>query len=129
MTVIRNDTQEFDATTARVVAEIRGVLSEGQSDYTYTETEETAGGLALTTRIRPLSPKLASTKMIVTLESIDSRTAVSVQTRSQLFVFGDIFDMCRGYISDFYSSLDRKLSSNHRDHREDVSQRVADGGP
>ncbi len=109
MTVIRKDTRTFEAPRARVVDAVRRILSKGQPKYIYIDTEETLEGDAFTTRIRPTWRLLLSTMMTITLEGNGPRTNVSVETRSQFLVLGDVLDMYRQYIRDLLFALDEQL--------------------
>jgi len=109
MTVIRKDTRTFEAPRARVVDAVRRVLSKGQLKYIYVDTEEAIEGDSFMTRIRPTWRLLLSTVMTITLEGIGPRTNVSVATRSQFFILGDVLDMYRQYIRDALFALDVQL--------------------
>ena len=109
MTVIRRDTRTFEAPRARVVRGVTRVLSKGQPRYRYVDTEKTREGNTFTTRIRPVWRLLLSTIMTITLEGTGPRTTVSVETRSQFFLLGDVFDMYRQYIHDLLLALDEQL--------------------
>ncbi len=112
MTVERHDTRDFDAELPRVVSALREVLSEGQSWHRYTELQETDGGV-FEARIRPLFwPLVLSTGITITLHDKGSRTTVALETRSQWYIFGDVFNMYRGYIKDIFSSLESKLQGD-----------------
>jgi hypothetical protein len=52
---------------------------------------------------------LAGTNMIIVLDEVETGINVSVQTVSQRFVFGDVFDCYRRYIRDFLEKLRKEI--------------------
>lgn len=112
MTVERHTTQEFDAPIDRVTSALRDILCEQRSSqYKYTETRELRGGL-FETRISPFMPLMLSTRMTIALASLGARTRVTVSTRSQWFILGDVFEMYRGYIEDCFLSITGRLQGD-----------------
>ena len=109
MTVVRQDRRTFESPQETIAEAVRKILSRGHQRYLYTEIHESPEGSSFTATIRPVSRLLLSTPMRVHLESEGSRTTVSVETRSQFFILGDVFDMYRQYIRDFLYALEDRL--------------------
>ena len=109
MTIVRRDTKTFEAPRERIVGAVRRVLSKGQQRYVYTDTQEAQDGNMFTTRIRPIGRLLLSTAMTIKLEGTGPRTTVSVETRSQFFILGDVLDMYRQYVRDLLFALEERL--------------------
>jgi hypothetical protein len=110
MTVKREQTELFDAPLSRVAQAVRTVLERGQANYRYRETAIIGDGMKIETKIVPLHPRFLSTKMVIELNSEGSHGRISIQTHSQWYIMGDIFDMYRGYIRDLLWSVRQELS-------------------
>ena len=101
MTVRRRKTESFNATCAEVGLAVRTVLSRRPP---YLRTVETEAGNAFATIVRP-SPWLLGTEMTIELQPIPTGTQVFAQTKSQLFIFGDVLDYYNRYLSDFFTDV------------------------
>ena len=82
-----------------VAQAVRAVL--GQSPRYRHTTEQ---GTCFVTNVRPHWWVLG-TAMTIDLQPSGTRTQVSVSTRSQWFIVGDVFDYYSGYIHDFLGHL------------------------
>ena len=112
MTVERQKSKKFQAPYSRVLGGLRKVLAEGQQTYSYQGTVEGQDGMRITTTVRPrLWPLLLSTRLSIDLDPDSAGTRVSVQTRSQWFIIGDVFDMYRGYIRDLLEAVGDKVAA------------------
>jgi hypothetical protein len=111
MTVIRENSEEFDSTLPSVVDALEHMLSVGQGSYTYKHTESEIDPTRFKTVVTPkLWPLLLTTRMTISVESRQPAvTVVSVRTQSQWYIFGDIANFYRGYIHDLFESLQRSL--------------------
>jgi hypothetical protein len=106
MTVRREQTHVFHAPYSKVTEAIRSVLSQGIENYSYRHTIEAEDHLVFNTVVRPSSwPLKLATKMAINLEPDELQTKVTVRTRTQRFLLGDVFDFCGGYIYDFLEAI------------------------
>ncbi len=112
VTVRRKHSNEFLRPSAEVATALRAVLREGQVDYSYSDTVEADDALHFRTVITPKNVFLLTTRLMITLEATESGTNVFVQTESQGFLFGDIFNFYGGYIKDMLWSI--RLHLNQR---------------
>ncbi len=101
MTVRRHKTESFNATCPEVAFAVRKVLSRCPP---YVKMVETAEGKAFATNVKP-SPWLLGTNMTIELQPIPTGTQVVAQTKSQLFIFGDVLDYYNGYLCDFFRDV------------------------
>ena len=112
MTVIRNKIQEFAFPHDSVVSLIRKVLSEDQKSYKYAQTEENVDGTSIKTRIKPNLPLLLSTQLFIEVdEVVEDNSSVTVKTKSQWYILGDIFNRYNKYIREFLEKLENELKS------------------
>jgi hypothetical protein len=110
MTVVRERAEVFQAPPEKVVAAVRSTLAGGHASYRYQNTAEENDYFLFHTEVRPnWWPLLLSTELAIRLIPLDSLTKVVVQTRSQSFLFGDVFDCYRGYIRDILGALRSRL--------------------
>jgi rfaE bifunctional protein nucleotidyltransferase chain/domain len=108
MTVRRTREVIFEKDINALFNYINSLLNE---DNLYKNTRSSRSRYAATTRIAPGFP-LLSTKMSVQLRKNSAQTHVRVETISQPFIIGDIFDMYNGYIDDFLHKLNDRASSS-----------------
>ncbi len=112
MTVRRRKTESFNATCAEVGLAVRTVLSRRPP---YLRTIESEAANSFSTNVKP-SPWLLGTEMTIELQPIPTGTQVVAQTKSQLFIFGDVLDYYNRYLSDFFTDvravLQRERSSS-----------------
>ena len=113
MTVIREQSEAFHAPPTKVVEAIRSALAEGHANYRYHKTVEADDHLVFNTVVRPSCWLISPTKMIISLQPADSETKVIVQTRSQWFVRGDVFNFYGRYLRNILEAIRRKLE-RHR---------------
>ena len=99
MPVERHAEIDVDAPISSVAQAARAVL--GQSPQ-YRRTVEQA--TRFETNVRP-HWWLLGTAMTIDLQPDGARTRVSVATRSQSFIVGDVFGYYRGYIHEFLGRL------------------------
>jgi hypothetical protein len=106
MTVRREQSEVFGASSEKIVEAVRLALVHGQPSYKYCDAVEADDHLQFSAVVRPSWwPLIASTKMAIRLNPDDSRTKVTVETRSQWLVFGDVFNTYNGYIRDILVAI------------------------
>jgi hypothetical protein len=101
MTVRRRKTESFNANCPEVASAVRTVLSRRPPYVKLAETEE---GNAFETNVKP-SWWLLGTDMTIELQPIPTGTQIIAQTKSQFFIFGDVFDYYNGYLCDFFRDV------------------------
>ena len=109
MTVKRQHAETFRVSCSRMQDAIREVLAEGHPSHSYQSTEVTEDGRRFTTRVKPWQSLFLTTRMSIDLDPDDKATRVTVRTRSQWFILGDVFNMYGGYIRDMLQSIHNKL--------------------
>jgi len=110
LTVKREQSAVFFASGAEVARAVRSVLAHGQATYAYREVFEADDGLTFNLVITPsMWPFILSTRMVITLYSDGWETEVVVETQSQWFILGDVFDCYGGYIRDVLGAIRRRL--------------------
>lgn len=81
----------------------------------YLRTIESEAGNSFSTNVKP-SPWLLGTEMTIELQPIPTGTQVVAQTKSQVYIFGDVLDYYNRYLSDFFTDvravLQREKSSS-----------------
>jgi len=113
MTVRREQSEVFHASTVEVGEAVRSVLASGRPSYKYHHTVETNDHLIFKTEVRPSWwPLLAATELSIRLTPSDSHTKVIIDTRSQSFIFGDVFDIYNGYIRDFLGAIRSRVETH-----------------
>jgi len=106
MTIKREQSETFHASSEKVVEAIRSALANGEASYHYHDAVEAKDHLGFSAVVRPSWwPLLASTKMAIRLDPNNSQTRVTVETRSQWLVVGDIFNVYNGYIRDVLGAI------------------------
>ena len=105
MTVLRYSDQLFDAPLAMVANAVRAVLIRKPP---YRNTIEVSKDTLFKTNVKP-SWWLMGTDMTIKLQPSSNRTQVVVETQSQWFVFGDVFDCYNRYILDFLRNLQNQI--------------------
>jgi len=103
MAVQKHDEVEFDAPASLVVQAVRAVLLQSPA-YRRTSEQE----MRFTTNVRP-HWWLLGTDMTIDLHPGVHGTRVSVSTRSQWFITGDVFDCYNHYIREFLYHLQTQL--------------------
>ena len=112
MTVIRQQSESFECSNDHVIPFIAKVLNGGQSRYSYVNTVIDGTGKVLT-QIKPIWwPLLLSTRLEIQIEGDNTRSRVTVATRSQRFIFGDAFNFYRTYIQDLMNSLKKEIEKS-----------------
>ncbi len=110
MTVIRRDSEEFNAPEEHVFAAVLRVLQKGQQTYSYVDTVPDESSGQINTRIKPmLWPLMLSTKLDIRVEGCTEGARVAVETRSQWYILADIVGFYRTYIRDFMRSLPSEI--------------------
>ena len=109
MSVQRQKDDSFDAAPAAVAAAVRSVLSHRPP---YVSTSETERDTTFETNVKP-SWWLLGTDMTVEILPVPTGTQVVAKTKSQWFIFGDVFDYYNGYLRDFLSDVRTELQ-RHR---------------
>ncbi|MGH7963139.1 MAG: hypothetical protein ACRERD_15130 [Candidatus Binatia bacterium] len=109
MSVQRQKDDSFDAAPAAVAAAVRAVLSHRPPYVSMTETERDT---AFETNVKP-SWWLLGTDMTVVLQPLPTGTQVVAKTKSQWFIYGDVFDYYNGYLRDFFRDVRTELQ-RHR---------------
>ncbi len=104
MTVKRQKSVVFNKPIELVMERIRIVLA---SNKKYTETIEGVDGSFLTL-VQP-NPLLLDTPMRIMVEWNGDDTVVKVSTKSQPFVWGDIFGVYNRYINEFFKMLEEEI--------------------
>jgi hypothetical protein len=113
MTVRREQSEIFHASTEKIVEAVRSVLANGQPSYKYHRAVESDDHLIFNTVVRPSWwPLLAATKMRIRLIPNDSQTKVVVDTQSQLFILGDVFNIYNGYIRDVLGAIRSRVETH-----------------
>jgi len=110
MTVRRSDSVTFSATRDRVAAAVRDALASGRPEYKYIDIQEHADACKWTARIKPAWPLLLSTQLAVSCTLTADGSRVSVETKSQPYIFGDVMNFYRGYIRDLLDTVGRRLA-------------------
>jgi len=111
MAVRRDKKKVLNAPADIVTQAIRTVLRNGHLFWKYSKTEEDHKGLLIKTVIKPVFyPLVLSTKMTIEIESINSKTSVTVSTYSQECIYGDIFGIYNRYINRFLVTLSKTAS-------------------
>ena len=108
MTVQRHQTEFFGATCPEVAVAVRTVLSRCPP---YVRMAETEGGSVFETNVRP-SWWLLGTDMTIELQPTPTGTQVVAQTKSQWFIYGDVFDYYNRYLRDFLRAVRAELQSH-----------------
>ena len=108
MTVRRRREVSFQKDITIVFKHVKNVLRENQLYQNIRTNEE---GHIATTRITPGFP-LLSTLMNIQLGKEEGQTITYIETISQPFILGDIFDMYNGYIRDFIQDLIWRVQSD-----------------
>lgn len=101
MTVIRHREDSFDAPLEMVAEGVRRVLAERPQ---YRNTREVEKNTLFKTNIKP-SWWLAGTSLTIKLQAVSGGAKVMAETKSQIFIFGDVFDYYNGYLCDFLEDL------------------------
>lgn len=109
MSVRGQKADRFDAAPAAVAAAVRAVLSHRPPYISMAETERDT---AFETNVKP-SWWLLGTDMTVELKPSPTGTEVVAKTKSQWFIFGDVFDYYNGYLRDFFKDVRTELQ-RHR---------------
>ena len=104
MTVKRQRSVTYNATKEIVAEGVRKVLAANRN---YTDTVEGIDG-SFFTLVQP-NPLLLDTPMRITIEQNSDNTTVSVSTKSQPFIWGDIFGYYNKYITNFLSALEKEI--------------------
>lgn len=108
MTVRRSDTATFGVPPDHIADIILSVLAKDRPSYRYTDVVEHSQ-LHWTTRIKPIGwPLLLSTHVDVHCVGTDGGSRVTVRTRSQFYIMGDVFNFYRGYIRDLLAAIDEE---------------------
>ena len=108
MTVRRRKTESFNATCPEVAFAVRTVLSRCPPYVKMAETEE---GTAFATNVKP-SWWLLGTDMTIELQPTPTGTQVVAQTKSQLFIFGNVLDCYNGYLCNLFRDVRAVLQSD-----------------
>ena len=105
MTVERSATEVLDAPRAAVAAGLRSALA--QRPYRGTSEDPVAGRFQTTVKTgsRWLDPLTLGTDLEVWLNDLGDKTQVTVRTRSQSLVAGDVFGMYDRYIQHLLTDL------------------------
>ncbi len=101
MTVTRKDTALFNVDKAKLTESTRKILNKR---FIYRDIREARNGTAFTTTIKP-SPWFLGTRMDIDIEAVGPITTVTVRTKSQPWILGDVFDYYNQYIADFLNTL------------------------
>ena len=101
MAVYRSKVAYFSGSEWDVIIAVRKVLN---SSPTYENTLELEGHRRFQTNVKP-NVLFLSTPMSITIHSINGEVVVKVETQSQPWVMGDIFDMYNRYINNFLREL------------------------
>ena len=110
MTVERQHAETFRFSHSRVLDAVREILAGGHPSHSYEGTEEAEGGRRITTTVKPWQwPLFLSTAMSIDLDPDGTSTRVTVRTRSQWFILGDMFNLYGGYIRDLLQAVHNKL--------------------
>ena len=104
--VSREDTTLLKISEAEALGEVMEVLRRGHLTYRYVNTVVGTDGRSIDTRIRPLLwPLFLSTALRIELECRDGATQISVATRSQKIIRGDVFHFYDRYIQNFLGAV------------------------
>jgi hypothetical protein len=101
MAIHRSKVAYFSGAERDVVTAVRKVLN---SSPTYENTLELEGRRRFQTNVKP-NVLFLSTPMSVTIHTVNGEVVVTVETQSQAWVMGDIFDMYNRYINNFLREL------------------------
>jgi len=107
MTVERVKSVMLPADQRLILHTIEQIL---QERALYRQTSINPDTATVTTTITPGFP-LLSTQMLIHLRAEAAQTKVEVMTRSQWYIWGDIFNMYNGYINQFLQALTARLAS------------------
>ncbi|MHB8637879.1 MAG: hypothetical protein ACYC96_15560 [Fimbriimonadaceae bacterium] len=111
MTVYRDSDDQFQASPAEVAAAARVILA--HSPY-YRHLRELVPGARFEALVKPgWSPLywlILSTPMVVQLAPVGGGTKVHVETKSQWFILGDVFNYYNRYIATFLRELRAELA-------------------
>ncbi|SRR6266851_4175217 len=110
MTVRRHSDDYFDSTPSAVASAVRAVLARRPP---YLQTSETEKDAVFKANVRP-HWWLLGTDMTIQLQSSSGGTQVVVKTRSQSYIWGDVFNFYNRYIRDFLRDLRTELQ-RHED--------------
>lgn len=105
MTVERSATEVLDAPKPAVVAALRSALA--QRPYRGTSEDPETGRFQTTVKTgsRWLDPLTLGTDLEVWLNDLGDKTHVTVRTRSQSLIVGDVFGMYDRYIQGLLTDL------------------------
>ncbi|MGA8610117.1 MAG: hypothetical protein WB760_00070 [Xanthobacteraceae bacterium] len=107
MTVRRDSDDYFDAAPTVVAIAVRAVLARRPP---YVRADEIKKDAVFTTNIKP-HRWLLGTDMTIQLQPSSGGTQVKVDTTSQPYIVGDVFDAYALYIRDFLRDLRGELSN------------------
>jgi|SaaInlLV_10m_DNA_2_1039722.scaffolds.fasta_scaffold13581_4 hypothetical protein len=112
MTVRRDNTEKFSIDKDSLLTNVLKVLRRGQRGYRYVDTVVNEDRTRVQTRVKPwLWPLLLSTPMTLEVAAQDDGSCdLTVSTRSQLPIHGDIFGCYDRYIASLLRSV-RSLNS------------------
>lgn len=105
MTVRRKSEEAFKANRVTVAEAIRNVL---KATLYYRNAAEHKRNSQFTTYVKP-HWWLIGTNMSISLEDANSGTRVTVQTKSQFFILGDVFHSYNRLIQRFWHNLKTEL--------------------
>jgi len=105
MTVWRKSDRVFNVTRAIVAEAVRNVF---KADSHYRNTIEHTKNCLFTTNVKPHWYVLG-TNMSINLEDTNTGTLVTVQTKSQFFIYGDVFASYNRLIQGFLRSLNAEV--------------------
>lgn len=105
MTVHRQANDYFEAAPPAVASAVRTVLARRPP---YRDTIEIEPEAVFKTNVKP-SWWLLGTNMTIRLQPSSGGTQIIAETKSQSFIWGDIFDFYNRYIQDFLRDLRSEL--------------------
>ena len=114
MTVRRENNEVFGKSPELVRQVLGNILAKNRGQYRYHDTTMSANGATFKTTIRPrLWPLVLQTHVSVQLVPLPDggSTKVVVETKSQSFIFGDVFQLYNGYVQDVLRDLRDELST------------------
>jgi len=118
MTVKRQRKDEFSAPVELVLNAVNSVLAKGGSSYRYDKPTFNRDSKSFQAVIKPsLWPLLLSTLITMTVVPGETVTTVIVETRSQWFILGDVFNLYNQYIAEFLSALNYTLRAYDTDKK------------
>ncbi len=113
MTVTRSKIQEFAGSLRCIADSVRRALSKSQGSYRYVQVVENEDGTSFEAKVWPNFPLMLSTQLFIEIhEREQDICSVTIRTKSQWFIWGDIFDYYNKYVREFLEVLEKEIENS-----------------